>query len=101
MRPMTPAQLIFELGPIQVFYYPTFLELTEGLKNAPTGVYWQDRNARQVHGPFDTTYEAMKHYAYMVSLQKEESKDLGNVIYVDFKAKKKVVLTPSPGGTNV
>ena len=48
--PNDPPVLLFELGNIQVFHYPTHYEKLSNA--APTAVYWQDSVTKTTYGPF-------------------------------------------------
>lgn len=81
------AVLIFELGSLQVYHYQT---PEETAANKPySSVYWQDRDTKQVYGPFPSVYEAMSHYTWNKSVEKG-NQNTGKVIRVDFKTKKKL-----------
>jgi hypothetical protein len=85
---INPPELIFELGKLQVFHYPTPEE--KASKAAPSKVFWQDSVSRHTYGPFPDTYHAMTHYTWLVSQQKSEANQDGNVIYMDFVMKRRI-----------
>lgn len=93
--PKYPPQMLFELGRLQVFCYPTDEEFLNNI--IPKAVFWQDTASRNVYGPFTSIYEATLHYTHFVNLQKSsKNKDLadpkmGDVIFVDFAGKRKVI----------
>jgi len=92
MLPKTKPFLLFELGNLQVFHYPTQDQITRGL--LPTEVYWQDKSSRHTYGPFPGIHAAMSHYTWVIATQKTGSKgNVGNVIYMNFKTKKRVVIS--------
>ena len=88
--PNRPAILLFELGSnIQVYHFPTPEEITRG--TLPTEVYWQNRSTKRTYGPFPSIYVAMTHYTHVITNQKaNDTGKIGNVIYVDFKTKKRI-----------
>lgn len=88
MAPQVPPELIFELGRLQVFHYPT--PEAKANKASPTEVYWQDTLSRYTYGPFPSTYEAMSHYTWVVANQKPGATS-ADVIHVDFVRKKRLV----------
>ncbi len=84
--------LIVEVGSLQVFGYQSKEQIDA--KAPIETVYWQDVRARVVHGPFPNITEAMTHYAWSSEQQKASDKGLGQVIYVNFRDKKRVVYGP-------
>ena len=86
--PNTPPELIFELGALQVFHYPT----KEDIENrVPQKIYWQDTKIRRVYGPFPSVYEAMTHRTWIISNERS-TKALGKLISIDFKSKKRTYI---------
>ena len=97
-KPSTPPHLLFELGRLQVYWYPTEEDIMSS--KSPTNVFWQDQVSRNVYGPFLSISEAMNHYTWMASLQKSTTtekqievpiKKDGDVIFVDFVKRRKVI----------
>ncbi len=79
--------LLFEIGPLQVFHFPTPEELTKN--SMPSEVFWQSIKTRQTFGPFPGIQQAMIHYTkYIATLR--PVKDAGNLIQVDFKNRTRV-----------
>lgn len=91
MLPTNPPVLIFEIGNLQVFHYPTPEEITFG--TAPTAIYWQDKRSKNTYGPFPTIYNAMSHHTWMASVQTGPQGLNANVVYVDFVKKKRIVFS--------
>lgn len=90
----TPAILIFELGALQVYHFPTPEQITRNIMSQE--IYWQDKNTKETFGPFISIFEAMLHYTWMVQnyrLNKGKTKD--NVIHVDFRKKRRQPLSPT------
>lgn len=85
------AVLLFQLGSLQVYHFQTPEEIT---RNDPyKDVYWQDVSTRRTYGPFKSINEAMIHYTWLIATQKTDAKgSIGNVIYMDFKNKKRVIV---------
>jgi hypothetical protein len=87
-----PPKLLFELGRLQVFHFPTpEEELAGGL---PKAVFWQDIVAKNTYGPFNSIHAAMTHYTWVVSNQKKQEADKlkpdAQIIYVDFVNKSRI-----------
>ncbi len=87
--PSNLADLIFQLGRLQVFHYPTVEESATGAISK--NVYWQDSVSRNTYGPFPSIYESMQHYTWIVQQQKNENKMNADLIQVDFKRKKRLI----------
>lgn len=90
-KPTDPAELIFQLGRLQVFHYPT--KEAKEAKAAPSRVFWQDTVSRHTYGPFPSTYDAMTHYTWIVSTQSKvdpKTDNNANVVYVDFARKRRI-----------
>jgi len=88
--PTVMPELIFELGKLQVFHYPTTADKDAGLR--PKEVFWQDTVARNTYGPFPSIYDAMCHYTWIVATQKRlDGPNPANVVYVDFSKKKRII----------
>lgn len=92
MQPLSKPELIFQLGRLQVFHYPSEEEIKANM--SPTKVFWQDSLSKHTYGPFPSTYDAMVHYTWIVSTQGKTLSDAGannaNVVYVDFARKKRI-----------
>lgn len=89
------AVLIYEIGRLQVYHFQSAEEIARG--DAPKQVYWQDKESRHTYGPFSTIYEATKHYRWTVMSQKVDSTgSVGNIVYVDFAKKKRIVVGGTP-----
>lgn len=85
------AVLLFELGNLQVYHFPTPEEITRG--TLPTEVYWQDKASRHTYGPFPSIHATMSHYTYTIATQKIDANGaVGNVIYADFVKKKRMTI---------
>ncbi len=90
--PANIPELIFELGRLQVFHYPTLDDIANNLN--PTDVYWQDKVSKHTYGPFTSVYMAMMHYSWLAA---ESSKKIGElegkaaeIIHVDVIKKKRI-----------
>jgi hypothetical protein len=90
MNKDTMAILVFELGNLQVFHYPTMQEWAS--HTVPIKVYWQRKDdTSKAWGPFDSIYAAVSHYDKILALEKSfNTVTTENLIYVDFKAKKRI-----------
>jgi len=77
--------IVFELGHLEVFCYQTIEEWSQG--KPAEAVYWQKKGEPQVYGPFASIYQAVNHYSDFIAKNKEPIPD--NLIFVDFKAKKR------------
>jgi hypothetical protein len=96
-KPITPkvnmsvenkkAILIFELGALQVFHYQTDLEIQA--MQPYKEVFWQDKYAHDMYGPFASIHDAMTHRMWVMS-QPVGTDIKSNVINVDFKTKKRI-----------
>lgn len=87
------AVLLFELGRLQVFWYPTEDDIK--FEVPPKMVYWQDKESRNTYGPFVSVHSAMTHYTWLASLEKVSTAvvpetDL-NIIKIDFVKKSRIV----------
>lgn len=86
------ARLLFELGRIQVFHFPTPEDEAAGL--LPKEVFWQDIGSKNTYGPFASVHAAMNHYAWTVANQRKQEADSlkpdAQIIYVDFVNKKRI-----------
>jgi len=82
--------LVLQLGALRVFALQT---AEEHLTNAGyKEVYWRNIMVGNSYGPFPNVYECMKHYAWICEQQKANPETkLGQVIYVDFRSKRRVV----------
>lgn len=87
--PGTVPELIFELGKLQVFHYPTLQQIEDNLN--PSNVFWQDTVSRHTYGPFVSIYVAMTHYTWMVKNQNQSEKPNADVVYIDFSTKKRII----------
>jgi len=85
MIPDKKKILMFELGHLEVFCYQTIEEWSQG--KPPESVYWQKKNEPEIHGPFASMYQAVNDYTDFIAKPKEPVPD--NLIFVDFKAKKR------------
>lgn len=65
------------------------------MNNTYNEVFWQDRVSKNTYGPFKSLYDCMTHYTSIVAKQKKGLETLGkvegDVIYLDFKTRKRVV----------
>lgn len=87
----TRPVLLFELGNLQVFCYQTAEQISRG--DWPTNVYWQDKASRHTYGPFESINKAVSHYTWIISSQKTNARgSIGNVVYFDFKMKKRITI---------
>lgn len=84
---MTPI-LLLNLGPLQVYHYLTPEEVLQ--KTNPYKIFWQDTQAMKAFGPFLTIADAMTHYTTIMSAGKLTPAVPDNLIYVDFKAKRRI-----------
>ncbi len=85
------AFLLFELGNLQVFHFPTPQEIARG--TLPTEVYWQDVVSKHTYGPFPSIHATMSHYTWTITTQKVDPRGMiGNVIYADFTKKKRITV---------
>ncbi len=82
--------MLFTLGSLQVFHWQTPVEVQ--LNSPAKEIYWRDSRTGYTYGPFPTINESLSHYKWLISTQKSQS-GKGQVIYVDFVLKKRVVLT--------
>lgn len=84
--------LLFELGRLQVFHYPTDDEIK--FKTVPRQVYWQDKESKNTYGPFASTHSAMTHYTWLAGSERVTTAshkiDDTNVIKVDFVARVRI-----------
>jgi hypothetical protein len=92
IKPEHPAELIFQLGKLQVFHHPSPEEKAAGITSKM--VFWQNTQSGYTYGPFDSVYHTMNHYTWLVAQQKkaeeDEKKSDAQVIYVDFTMKKRI-----------
>ncbi len=82
------AILIFELGALQVFHFPTPEQITRNIMTEE--IYWQDIRTRETFGPFVSIFVAISHYSWLVQSNKIGGKTKDNVIRVDFRNKKRL-----------
>lgn len=86
--------LLFQIGTVQVFCYQTESDMLWG--RPPEEVYWQDTASKNSFGPFNSISAAMTHYTSQVaagvglSVVSSSPTKSDNVIYVDFRQKKRV-----------
>lgn len=83
--------LLFELNNLQVYGYQIMEDIEAG--KVITEVFWQDNKQGVAQGPFPSIYAATKSYAdfcQQMLNNKHESLRANNVIFVDFKAKKRI-----------
>lgn len=83
--------VIFELGNLVCYTYQTAQENLD--KKLYESVYWKFKDSNEHNGPFPNIYSAMKHYTHILQTSKVISlapMPKGNVIEVDFKAKRRV-----------
>jgi len=82
-------KLIFKLGSLEVYSIqapPTFFRPEGGIDQ----YYWKDNASPQGYGPFESIYNAVKHYEQMITAIKSSKKDKqGHIIRVDFIRKRK------------
>lgn len=88
--PNDPPVLLFELGNIQVFHYPTHYEKLSNA--APTAVYWQDSVTKTTYGPFMSIYATMNHFTYLTCMYKAANTPGNNVVFMDFRNKRRIKL---------
>jgi hypothetical protein len=82
-------ELLFELGRLQVFCYPTDLEREANIK--PSAIYWQDIRYSNIYGPFTSLYETVNHYARVLDIMNsEQNQPDSKVVHVDFFNKKRI-----------
>jgi len=95
-----PGEVIFQLGTIQAFWFPTEEEIV--MNTMYHDVYWRDLRYTHHFGPFPSVYNAMSHYAYLAKAQRDgyadmktndltPDKPVASVIPVDFRIKKRVI----------
>ncbi len=89
--PTNIPELIFELGRLQVFHYPTIEEIAANKQ--PHTVYWQDKESKHTYGPFPSVYGAMSHFTWITHMQKRapDATSENNVVYMDFVKKKRII----------
>ncbi len=98
------AELIFQLGRLQVYHYPTETDIKTNVN--PTAVYWRDMLSNCPYGPFPSIYSAMQHYTHIVRMNqiKKDKKNIdkkdAELIHVDFITKKRVIYA-LPEGSDV
>lgn len=80
--------LLLELGNLQVYTHQTKHEVKT--KTVPTRIFWQDKKSGSSYGPFDSIFEATKHYTWIVESQKSEPTQSASIIYVDFVKKNRI-----------
>ncbi len=89
------SKLLFELGSIQVFSYYPIEDLSKQVDELEhKQIYWQDTVSKHTFGPFESIHACMVHYTTIIANQKKHiigNKVIAPVIYVDFKAKARVV----------
>lgn len=87
--------MLFQLGNLQVYHFQSPEEIAR--QDAPKQVFWQDVASRHTYGPFDTIHHAMNHYTWLIAMQKTDARgSVGNVVYIDFIKKKRVVIGGDP-----
>lgn len=90
--PTTPAELLFQLGKLRVYHFPTMDDLVNN--NPPNSVFWTDLSSGYTYGPFPSIYEAMQNYTWHVHNQhanKESEGKEADIIYVDFVKKRRII----------
>lgn len=75
------ANLILDMGPV------AFYENKGILKSS---FFFKIKNDPIVYGPYDTLYSASKNYTELTISKQDISNAPNNVIYVDFRAKKRI-----------
>ena len=80
--------IIFEIGHLQVFGMQTLEEWTQ--KILAKDIYWKKKGDVTSRGPFNSIYNAVQDYATYINSEKASSELPNNVIFADFKTKKRL-----------
>ncbi len=81
-------RILYELGRLRVYHFIDPTTWTD--KDTPSKIFWMDTASGHCYGPFGSIFEATQDFSNKHENQKSTT-SLGQVIYVDFVAKRRIV----------